>query len=566
MSEVHLTINGQAVTAPSGATILQAAQLAGIDIPTLCNHPAVSPHGACRMCLVSVKGMRGLQTACTCPVSEGMEVETDTEAINAGRRFVLQLLFSERNHYCMFCQVSGDCELQELAYRHGLDHWTFPRSYRRLPMDASARYITMDPNRCVLCTRCVRACAEIAANHTLGLRERGARSMIMADVNVPLGASSCVECGTCVQVCPTGALMNTFAPYAGHEEDLDHTQTTCMQCSVGCTIEVVSRANHLVRVDGVWDAGPSQGLLCVDGRYRPLYDERERVTQPLVRRNGELAAVPWDEALRLIAGKLKSGSALGLAACATSNEALAAFAGLFAKAGGQAGRLEPAAPILGYGPAATLADVLSADFVLVAGVDPLAQQRVVGYFIKRALDSGAQLAVVDGGPNELREFAHLAADAGGAAQIVAEAGKAARPVVVYGAGVSAALAEVLRPLHGHARFLRLDQARNGGGAAAAGLAPLAPRPAELVVFLLGEAEADGGLAERLDGAFTVVQAAYRSPLTERADVVLPTPIWAERSGHFTNLEGRALPLRAALTMPEGVRDEAEVLQTLAGML
>lgn len=567
MSEVHITINGQPVTVPSGVTILQAAQMAGIDIPTLCHHPAVSPHGACRMCLVAVKGMRGLQTACTCPVSDGMEIETENESITAGRRFVLELLFSERNHYCMYCQVSGDCELQSLAYRYGLDHWTFPRSYRRLPVDATGRYFLHDPNRCILCTRCIRACDEIVANHTLGLRERGARTMVMADVNLPLGTSSCVECGTCVQVCPTGAFVNTYAPYAGHEGSLTRTRSTCMQCGVGCAIEIVTRANRLVQIDGIWNEGPSGGLLCVDGRYRPLYENRERITTPLVRKDGTLVEMDWEQALAQVAERLKQGRALGLAACATTDEALSAFTQLFRRVGGQAGRIEPLPPELDYGEKATLADILNADYVVVIGVDPLVQQRVVGYFVKRALDHGAQVAVVDSnGKNTLGEFAHLCVGEEGITEVATQAGQASHPVVVYGTGLPSNATEGLRPLADKARFLRLDPARNGQGALAAGLKPLSAQPASLVYWLVGEHPTDDLAIPPTDGAFVVVQAAYHSPLTAHADVVLPTPIWAERSGHFTNLEGKRLPVCAAVTMPDGVRDDAEVLNTLIAMV
>ncbi len=244
MSEVQLTINGQKVVAQSGQTILEAAQAAGIDIPTLCYHPSLTAFGACRMCLVEVKGMRGLQTACTCPVAYGMEVQTESDAAVEVRKFVLELLFAERNHYCMFCQMSGDCELQDMAYRYGLDHFTYPRPYDKLPVDASRKYFIMDHNRCILCTRCVRACSEIAANHTLNVRGRGSESMIMADLNVPFGDSSCIECGSCLQVCPTGALIDARSAYGGREKDVTHTETTCMQCSIGCTLDVVTRYNR----------------------------------------------------------------------------------------------------------------------------------------------------------------------------------------------------------------------------------------------------------------------------------------------------------------------------------
>lgn len=564
MSEVHLTINSQSVTASRGQTILEAARTVGIDIPTLCYHPALSSHGACRMCLVEVKGMRGLQTACTCPVAEGIKVETNTEAVIEGRRFELELLFSERNHYCMYCPVSGDCELQELAYRYGLDHWRYPRTYHKMAVDASNHYFVMDPNRCILCTRCVRACAEIAANHTLGLRERGSRSMIMADVSVPLGESSCVNCGACLQVCPTGALIDVRGVYGGHEEDLTHTLTTCIQCSVGCALDVVTRGNRLLRVEGVWDSDPSGGLLCVDGCFKPLYDERQRITTPQIRRNGTLTLADWDEALDIVAKKLKNGSALGLAACATTNEALSTFARLFAR--NKAGRMEPAAPQLGYGRSAQLQDILAADLIVVAGAHPLSHQRVVGYFIKRAVDQGAHLALLDLTGSDLEDYATLLVNSEDAGLLIGKAAHVERAVVVYGVDLTPGAIKALKPLGDQSLFLALDAARNGKGAEAVGLEPLDVEEAEVLYFLLGEQRENGAMVGRLNGAFTIVQACYYSPLIEHADVVLPTPLWAERSGHFTNLEGKVFSLNAALPMPENVREEAEVLDTLIAML
>jgi formate dehydrogenase major subunit len=564
MSDTHLRINGQPVSVTGGLTILEAARAAGIFIPSLCHHPAVSNHGACRICLVEVKGMRGLQTACTCPVTEGMEVATETDEIAAGRRFVLELLFSERNHYCMYCQVSGDCELQTLAYRYGLDHWRYPRPYRKMAIDASHPYIIMEPNRCILCTRCVRACAEIAANHTLGLCERGSDSMLMADLGVPLGESSCVSCGTCLQVCPTGALIDAKSAYGGHEEDLTHTRTTCMQCSVGCALDVVTRASRLLLVEGVWGSGPSGGLLCADGRFAPLWERRERITAPEVRQNGGRTAVSWDEALAAVAGRLRQGGVLGLAACATTNEALDAFARLFGALGCPVGRLEPAAPLLG-GTAGRLQDLLEADLILVAGVDPLRSQRVVGSFIRRAVDRGARLLLLGECGDGLAEVATLAVGETEVEKVVAETERATRPVIVYGAGVRAEALAALRRLAAKARVLALEAARNGKGAEHAGLRPQQARGAEALYFLLGEEPVNGDLAARMEGSYTIVQASYRSALTEKADVLLPAPIWAERSGHITNLEGAVLPLTPILPMPSGVRDEAEILQAITDM-
>ncbi|MGC9467191.1 MAG: molybdopterin-dependent oxidoreductase [Anaerolineae bacterium] len=566
MSEVQLTINGQKVTAQSGQTVLEAATAAGVDIPTLCYHPDLTAWGACRMCLVEVKGMRGLQTACTCPVADGMEIETETESAVEVRKFVLELLFSERNHYCMFCQMSGDCELQDAAYRYGLDHFTYPRPYQKLEVDASRKYFIMDHNRCILCTRCVRACSEVVANHTLDVRERGFDSMITADLNVPFGDSTCVECGSCLQVCPTGALIDARSAYGGREKDVIHTETTCMQCSVGCTLDVVTRYNRLLRVDGIFGSEPNDGLLCVDGRFKPLYDERKRITQPMIRRDGKLVETGWTEALDIVASKLKEGDVQGLATCATTNEALDAFQKLFGKVGGEAGLLEPFAPEIGYGTAAKLADILDADFIVVAGAQPLDYQRVVGYYVYRAGDHGAKVAVIADSETKMSDRADMTVPYAEADKVVKAAADAEKIVLIYSVGVKAKVLAAFRQLGDKLYHLALSPGRNERGAKAVGLKPVAPNGAATQYVLMGEQSEDPALLEKLKGAFTIVQASCRSPLVEQADVVLPAPVWYERVGHVTNLEGTVKPVAEVLPKPEGVRDDADVLIELAGML
>lgn len=565
MSEVHIKIDGKPVVADSDQTILEAAQAAGFDIPVLCYHPALSSWGACRMCLVEVEGMRGLQTACTCPVADGMEIETESESVVEVRKFVLELLFSERNHYCMFCQMSGDCELQDLAYRYGLDHFTYPRPFEKLDVDASRKYFIMDHNRCILCTRCVRACSEIPANHTLNVRERGAESMIMADLDVPFGDSTCVECGTCLQVCPTGALVDARSAYGGREKDVEHTETTCMQCSVGCTLDVVTRYDRLLRVDGVWDSEPNRGLLCVDGRFKPLYDERKRITSPMVRRDDKLVETGWDEALGKVAEQLKGGDAQGLATCATTNEALQAFADLFDKVGGEAGLLEPLAPPLGFGAEGDVRDILDADFVVVAGAQPLDYQRVVGYFIHRAADQGATVAVIAESENELSDRADMTVSYAEADKVAEAATDAEKIVLVYSLGIKGKVMAAFRPLAGKLSYLALSPARTMGGAVA-GLKPAEFNGAATRFLLVSEQAEDPAWVDEVGDGFTVVQASYHSPLVERADVVLPTPLWYERTGTVTNIDGDTKPVAEVLPMPEGLRDDAEVLKTLADMV
>jgi formate dehydrogenase major subunit len=567
MSEIHLTIDGMEVVGQSGQTILEVAKAVGVDIPTLCHHPMVSDLGGCRLCLVQVEKMRGFQTSCTCPATEGMVVHTETPELAETRSWVLQLLFYERNHYCMYCPASGDCELQDLAYRYNLDHWLYERPTDNKEVDASRKYFVMDHNRCVLCRRCIRACDEIVANHTLQMAYRGAHSVIAADFGVPFGESSCVSCGTCLQVCPTGALIDRRSVYGGHHEQVDRTVTTCVQCSVGCQIEVVSAYRRPLRVEGVWDAEPTHGLLCVDGRFAPLYDEqRERIQEPLVRRNGELVAVDWDAALEAAAAGLKQGEVVGLASGASANEGLAALKSLVEGVGGQVGRLEATLPGIAGAQGASISEVAEADLVVVAGVDPLAQHRVLGYLAKRARDHGAQIALVDDGDNTLAEFADVKLVSAEAEQLVGLIANAERPVVLYGVHTADATLAVLARLTGKARFLGLEPSSNGRGLAELGIASLTVNDAAARVLLLGEAQADALDLPDADGAFVVAMASYQSAAVAAADVVLPVPIWAERSGHVTNVEGRALVLNSAVAMPHGVRDEVDVLTELKARL
>ncbi|HXW06814.1 MAG TPA: bidirectional hydrogenase complex protein HoxU [Vicinamibacterales bacterium] len=202
------TINGKLVSASEDETILDVAREHGIAIPTLCHVPGLSDTGACRLCLVEVTGASRLQPACMTPVVEGMEVTTDSEKLKGYRRLIVELLLAERNHVCSVCVANTHCELQDLAVSMELHHVRFEHQSPLLRMDASHPRFAVDHNRCVLCTRCVRACDEIEGAHTWDVMGRGHESLVITDLNQPWGeAESCTSCGKCVRICPTGALF-----------------------------------------------------------------------------------------------------------------------------------------------------------------------------------------------------------------------------------------------------------------------------------------------------------------------------------------------------------------------
>lgn len=203
-----LVIDGNEVSARRGQTILEVAQENGIEIPTLCHLEGLSDVGACRLCLVEIKGNNKLLPACITTVFEGMEVTTGSERLRKHRRTILELLFTERNHVCSVCVSNNHCELQSLAQSQGLTHVRLPYRNPSLPVDASHERFTLDHNRCILCTRCVRVCAEIEGAHVWDVMGRGVKSQIISDLHEQWGQSTCTRCGKCVQVCPTGALFD----------------------------------------------------------------------------------------------------------------------------------------------------------------------------------------------------------------------------------------------------------------------------------------------------------------------------------------------------------------------
>ena len=203
-----LIIDGQEVSALRGQTILEVARENDINIPTLCHLDGLSDVGACRLCLVEIKGSNKLLPACVATVYEGMEVSTNTEKLKKHRHMILELLFAERNHICSVCVSNGHCELQAMGQEQGLTHIRLPYRNPALTVDASHERFTADHNRCILCMRCVRVCAEIEGAHVWDVMGRGINSIVITDLNDEWGKSTCTRCGKCVQVCPTGALFD----------------------------------------------------------------------------------------------------------------------------------------------------------------------------------------------------------------------------------------------------------------------------------------------------------------------------------------------------------------------
>ncbi len=305
---MKLTIDRTTVEAQPGQTILQVARAHGIYIPTLCYHEKTGAASKCRVCAVVVEGMRGLQLACSVPAKDGMVIHTDTAEARDTQRLVVNLLLSTGTHDCLACEKNGVCELQDAAYHLGIMKPAFVIDSGRgeeRPDDSSA-FIVRDHARCIACGRCVVSCSKNVINRVLDFGYRGSETRVICDDDRPMGDSSCVQCGECVQLCPVGALVEKKAIGKARTWELSKVRTTCPYCGVGCQLDLHVKGEQIVKVTGVEEGLPNRGYLCVKGRFG--YDfpyAEDRLKTPLIKENGAFRPASWDEALDLVASKFK---------------------------------------------------------------------------------------------------------------------------------------------------------------------------------------------------------------------------------------------------------------------
>jgi len=430
---VSLTIDGVECVVPEGTSVMRAAALAGINIPKLCATDSLEAFGSCRLCLVEIEGRRGYPASCTTPVEAGMVIRTETPKLHDLRRNVMELYISDHPLDCLTCPANGDCELQDMAgvvglrnVRYGFDG----ENHLADTTDTSNPYFDYDPSKCIVCSRCVRACDEVQGTFALTIDGRGFASRVAAGQNDPFLESDCVSCGACVQACPTSTLIEKTVVQMGQPEH--SVITTCAYCGVGCSFKAEMKGDQVVRMVPWKDGKANRGHSCVKGRFAWGYaTHQDRITKPMIRSsiNEPWREVSWDEAIQYAASEFKRiqakygrDSVGGLTSSRCTNEETYLVQKLVRAAFGT-NNVDTCARVChsptGYGLKTTLGEsagtqtfdsVMFTDVVIVMGANPSAAHPVFASRLKRRLREGAKLIVIDPRSIELVDSPHIKAD------------------------------------------------------------------------------------------------------------------------------------------------------------
>mgnify|MGYP006266000651 CR=1 FL=1 len=430
---VTLEIDGFTVTVPEGTSVMRAAASVGIQIPKLCATDSLDPFGSCRLCLVQIEGGRGLPASCTTPVAQGMKVCTQNDRLASVRRGVMELYISDHPLDCLTCSANGNCELQDMAGAVGLREVRYGyegENHLQSEKDTSNPYFQFDPSKCIVCSRCVRACAEVQGTFALTIDGRGFESKVSPGQNQAFMDSECVSCGACVQACPTATLMEKSVIEKGQPEH--SIVTTCAYCGVGCSFKAEMKGAEVVRMVPNKDGHANHGHSCVKGRFAFGYaTHKDRITEPMIRKNitDPWQVVSWEEAINYAASEFKRiqdkygrASVGGLTSSRCTNEEAYLVQKLVRAAFGN-NNVDTCARVChsptGYGLKQTLGEsagtqtfdsVRHADVIMVIGANPTDGHPVFGSAMKRRIREGARLIVADPREIDLVRSAHVRAD------------------------------------------------------------------------------------------------------------------------------------------------------------
>ena len=431
--EVALEVDGVAVSVPAGTSVMRACIEAGSKVPKLCATDSLEPFGSCRLCLVEIDGRKGYPASCTTVVEAGMKVRTQSEPLARIRRGVMELYISDHPLDCLTCSANGNCELQDMAgvvglreVRYGMDG----AHHLDAKKDESNPYFTFDPAKCIVCSRCVRACEEVQGTFALTIDSRGFASAVSAGANSPFLDSECVSCGACVQACPTATLIEKSVIEKGQAE---HAHiTTCAYCGVGCSFRAEMKGTEVVRMVPDENGRANHGHSCVKGRFAWGYaTHKDRIRKPMIRQRitDPWQEVSWEQAVAHAAGELRRIQAKygrdsigGITSSRCTNEETYLVQKLVRAAFGN-NNVDTCARVChsptGYGLKATMGEsagtqdfdsIRATDVILLIGANPTDGHPVFASAMKRRMREGARLIIVDPRAIDLVDGPHVQAD------------------------------------------------------------------------------------------------------------------------------------------------------------
>ena len=587
-------INGKEVEVPAGTTILDAAKEAGVHIPVLCHDSRLNPFGACRVCLVEQVGMPKLQAACTTPVTDKMEIVTESEKLARVRKTAIELLLINHPLDCPVCDKGGECTLQDLTYEVGVTKVRFDAVPNDTPVDHTNPFIERDIDRCVLCGRCVRICDEVVNIQAISFLNRGTDTQIGTSSDQPW---NCEYCGQCISVCPVGSLNNRVYLFKNRPWNLESEKTVCGLCSCGCTVSIDYEGNEVFRMNEMPDEGVNHGYMCAKGRFGfDFMNSVKRETEAQITVSGEAKKASVQEAIDYAAEKLKGAgdsAAIVVSPRLTNEEAFLATK-LAAKIGTKNVFSTETDEIM---PEGTYEDVENSDAVAVLNVNVTESNPILGLAVRVAARKGeAPLTVfypsetalkrvatklVTGNPDALAgEMEKFCAAIGGADNEYAAEAKqmleAEKPVVVFDPynKADAYIAQEIKKACDKIKLVPAKSKNNSVGIVDMGCG--AKDPAEFAagvesgkiksVICLGENIVARTGWSKLTGALAkldllVVTDPFMSDTAKLANVYIPVATFAEKSGSFTNLEGRVQLVSKAVD--KGVVTDADVIAGLA---
>ncbi len=601
---IRLTIDGRSVEVEPGTLVIEAARRVGIKIPSFCYYEGLSLAGACRMCLVEVEKMPKLQTACTLAAAPGMVVRTDTPQVAEARRAMVEFLLTNHPLDCPVCDKGGECELQDMAFRYGAAESRYREAKHHVPEQQWSPVVYYDRPRCILCYRCVRVCDEGMGVGALGVVNRGGRSEIAPNRGDHL---ECDECGACIDICPVGALTSGMYRYHTRPWEMAHIGTICAFCADGCKTTLGVYHNRIIRGNNRDRSGLNGEFLCIKGRYAADFPHHaERLSSPLVRRDGRLVRATWAEALALVESRfreaLASGAPIGIIGSNHTTNEENYYLQKLARQGLRTPHLDhprtgdlPALMAAVAGREAALArieDLYAARAVLVAGADLAQQHPLLSWQIRANWrHHQARVYVVSCGPVREDRYAARSVRVAAGRELEGilglEESLRTEPelVVVFGEAIQgeqvARLVAFGDSLGIPVKYVCLVDYANSRGAADMGLLPdLGPgyQPLErsgmaldemlecadlAVLWIVGANPLAGGV--RPPARFLVVQDLFLTDTARRADVVLPAASAYEKEGTVTNVCGEVQRLRGAVSVA-GAKTDLEIFTLLARRL